>query len=65
MQLSSTCQVHQALFPVEELEALASEFRRDEEMREKEEGRVALKRQQFEESLVGAPVVAANSSPKT
>lgn len=50
------CQVHQALFPVEELEALESEFRRDEEMREKEEERVAVKRQQFEESLVGAPV---------
>ena len=47
------CQVHQALFPAEELEALVQEFRRNEEMQEKEEDRVALKRQQFEDSLVG------------
>lgn len=49
-------QLHGALFRSEDLEALAAAFRREGEMREKEERRVALKRQQFEDSMVKAAV---------
>lgn len=45
-------QIHGALFRSEDLKALAAAFQREEEMREKEERRMALKRQQFEDSMV-------------
>eukprot|EP00752_Nemacystus_decipiens_P014275 g12696.t1 len=44
-------QIHGALFRSEDLEALAAAFMREGELREKEERRMALKRQQFEDSM--------------
>lgn len=45
-------QIHGALFPPEEADALIKALGRDEEMRQKAEQRQALKRQQFEDSMV-------------
>lgn len=56
-------QIHGALFRSEDLEALAAAFQREGEMREKEERRMALKRQQFEDSMVRA-VVACRGGRK-
>ncbi|CAM9303164.1 unnamed protein product [Ectocarpus fasciculatus] len=44
-------QVHAALFRSQDLEALVAAFKREGELREKDERRIALKRQQFEESM--------------
>ncbi|CAN0464748.1 unnamed protein product, partial [Ectocarpus sp. 8 AP-2014] len=44
-------QVHAALFRSQDLEALVAAFKREGELREKDELRIALKRQQFEESM--------------
>ncbi|CAN0281875.1 unnamed protein product, partial [Ectocarpus sp. 12 AP-2014] len=44
-------QVHAALFRSQDLEALVAAFMREGELREKDERRIALKRQQFEESM--------------
>ena len=45
-------QIHGALFRKADLEALAVASQRDREMREKEDRRMALKRQKFEDSMV-------------
>ncbi|CAM9821927.1 unnamed protein product, partial [Ectocarpus sp. 4 AP-2014] len=44
-------QVHAALFRSQDLEALVAAFMREGELRENDERRIALKRQQFEESM--------------
>lgn len=45
-------QVHGALFRADELGALVAALERDGELREKDDARIALKRQQFEDSMV-------------
>lgn len=53
-------QIHGALFRSEDLEALVAAFQREGEMRDKEERRVALKRQQFEDSMVRTNTAVAS-----
>lgn len=57
--------VHGALFRREDLEALAAAFEREGEMREKEERRIALKREQFEESMVSKQSTAVRWLART